>query len=348
MTKQVRALGLLSGGLDSILACRVLMEQGIHVEAVNYYTGFCVQTHTRALRNPEPGKEPARHDALKASEILGIELHIVDIAEEYVEIVTNPKYGYGKNLNPCLDCKIFMVEKAWQMAQEMGFDFIFTGEVVGQRPMSQRSDTMPKVAREGGATGWLLRPLCAHILPETEPEKQGLVDRERLFGFNGRTRKPQMALAAELGIEEYPSPAGGCCFLTDESYSRKLQDLWDHRQSKQYTMDDIMLLKVGRHIRPNDRFKIIIGRDQTENGFLRGMRQGRHAIRAVGIPGPLALVEGEPTDDDLALALRMVGRFGKGKNSDSLTMEIRSPTGALSEITTTPLPPQEIDDAWYV
>ncbi|MBF0588739.1 MAG: tRNA (5-methylaminomethyl-2-thiouridylate)-methyltransferase [Magnetococcales bacterium] len=344
---QVKALGLLSGGLDSMLATRLLQRQGIHVECVNFYTGFCVQTHTRAMRNPKTGQEPARHDALHAAELLGIKLHMVDIAEEYVRIVTDPKYGYGKNLNPCLDCKIFMVQKAWEMKEELGFDFLFTGEVVGQRPMSQRKDTMPKVSREGGAHGWLLRPLCAQILPETEPEKQGLVDRSQLMGFSGRNRKPQMALAAELGVTDYPSPAGGCCFLTDENYARRLQDLWDARQTKAYTMDDIILLKAGRHIRPNPDFKVIVGRDETENRFLRGFRKGRAALHSMRMPGPLTLAEGVMSEENLELACRITARFGKGKDLDSVPVHIDM-DGKEEIREVKPLKGSEIPQDWHI
>ncbi|MGN7614374.1 tRNA (5-methylaminomethyl-2-thiouridylate)-methyltransferase [Magnetococcales bacterium HHB-1] len=345
---KVRALGLLSGGLDSMLSVRLLQKQGIEVECVNFYTGFCIQTHTRALRNPKPGKEPARHDALHAAEILGIPLHIEDISEDYVRIVTNPRYGYGKNLNPCLDCKIFMVQKAWEMKEKQGFDFLFTGEVVGQRPMSQRRDTMPKVPREAGAEGWLLRPLCALRLPETEPEKRGLVDRTQLKDFTGRSRKPQMALAAELNLTDYPSPAGGCCFLTDESYANKLKDLWHHRGSKIYSMEDIMLLKAGRHLRPKPHMKLIVGRDQTENQFLRGFRAGRVALHNHKIPGPLVLLEGENlSEEDIHLACRLTARFGKGKNRPEVDIVITK-KGEEEHIKVPPLPANQIPQTWYV
>ncbi|MBF0622508.1 MAG: tRNA (5-methylaminomethyl-2-thiouridylate)-methyltransferase [Magnetococcales bacterium] len=343
----IRALGLLSGGLDSILATRLLMEQGIEVECVNFYTGFCVQGHTSAIRNQKPGKEPPRHDALYAAQQLGIKLHIEDISEDYVRIVTNPKYGYGKNLNPCLDCKVFMVQKAWEMKQKMGFDFLFTGEVVGERPMSQRKDTMPLIEREADVKGWLLRPLCAHVLPETEPEKQGMVDRSKLHGITGRSRKPQFALAEQLGIKEYPTPAGGCCFLTDENYARRLQDLWTQRGTKVYSMEDILLLKAGRQLRPLPDVKVIVGRDQSENNFLQGFRQGRIAVRAKDLPGPLALVEGELDEAAVHLVCRLVARFGKGKNSPEVTMEVEK-SGTIEAFTVAPLPPEELPESWYI
>ncbi|MBF0164878.1 MAG: tRNA (5-methylaminomethyl-2-thiouridylate)-methyltransferase [Magnetococcales bacterium] len=343
----LRALGLLSGGLDSTLAARLLMDQGIEVECVNFHTGFCIQSHTGALRNPKPGAAPPRHDALHAAGNLGIRLHLVDIAEDYVRIVTDPKHGYGKNLNPCLDCKIFMVQKAFEMMQSMGFHFLFTGEVLGQRPMSQRRDTFPVIDRESGAAGWLLRPLTALRMPLTEPEKRGWVDRSRLMGFSGRNRKPQMALAKQLGIADYPSPAGGCCFLTDENYARKLRDLWAYRGERAYAMEDILLLKAGRHLRPAPHYKLVIGRDDSENHFLSGFVAGRILIKARDIPGPLTLVEGTPGAEDLILACRLAARFGKGRELPEVAMVVES-QGVQEIHQVPPLPAHEIDEAWYV
>ncbi|MFT7546883.1 MAG: tRNA-specific 2-thiouridylase, partial [Candidatus Azotimanducaceae bacterium] len=215
-----KAVSLISGGLDSMLATKIIQDQGIHVEGINFYTGFCVEGHTHAIRKKDKEKEK-RNNALWVAEQLGIKLHIIDVIDEYKDVLLNPKHGYGQNLNPCLDCKIFMVNKAqaWAWMEENQFDFIITGEVIGQRPKSQRKATMPIIARESGADDRLLRPLCAKNLPQTLPEREGWVNREKLMGFHGRNRKPQMALAAELGFTEYSQPAGGCCFLTDKSYS---------------------------------------------------------------------------------------------------------------------------------
>lgn len=344
---QRKAVALVSGGLDSMLAVKAIQEQGIHVEGINFYTGFCVEGHTHAIRRKDQAR-PKRNNALWVAETLGIPLHIVDIVEEYKAIVINPKHGYGANLNPCLDCKVFMVQKALEWMREHGFDFIITGEVVGQRPKSQRADTMPVVARESGAEDLLLRPLCARNLPPTLPEREGWVDRERLFAFSGRTRKPQMALAERYGLEDYASPAGGCCFLTDEAYARKLADLWQARGERRYEIDDIMLLKVGRHIRPAPHYKLIVGREEGENRFLEGYRKRYCAIRTLSHPGPLVLVDGEPTDADLELAARIAARYSKGRTAPEVELEVTRPGGEPHAVTVEPLPPHEIPEAWHL
>ncbi len=241
-----KAIVLLSGGLDSLLAARLMLDQGIHVEGINFFTGFCVEGHTHAVRRDRKDRL-VRNNALHSAEQLGIRLHIVDVIDDYKDVVLNPRHGYGAHLNPCLDCKTFMIGRARSWIEEHGFDFIVTGEVLGQRPMSQRRDTFPVVARESGALDRLLRPLSAKLLPPTLPEREGWVDRERLLGLSGRNRKPQIALARAYGFE-YAQPAGGCCFLTDENYAHKLRDLWVSRGERRYDFDDIMLLKIGRHL----------------------------------------------------------------------------------------------------
>jgi len=347
MTQQRKAVALISGGLDSLLAARVMLEQGIHVEGINFFTGFCVEGHTHAIRKKDKAK-PKRNNALWSAERLGIKLHIIDIVEEYKDVLLNPKHGYGANMNPCLDCKIFMVHKALEWAEKHGFDFIITGEVIGQRPMSQRKDTMPVVARESGAEDRLLRPLCAKNLPPTLPEREGWVDRDKLYDFSGRNRKPQMALAKQFGFEDYASPAGGCCFLTDEAYSRKLVDLWQARGNREYEMDDIMLLKVGRHIRPAPHYKLIVSREEGENNFLSGYRKQYIHLVTTSHPGPLVLVDGEPSDADLELAARIAARYGKGRTAEKVTVEVHTPGGEVRTLEVAPLPPHEMKEEWMV
>jgi len=342
-----KAVALISGGLDSLLAARLLLDQGIHVEGINFYTGFCVEGHTQAIRRQEHA-HPRRNNALWAAEQLGIKLHIIEVVEDYKQVVINPKHGYGANLNPCLDCKGFMVGKARAWMEAHQFDFIITGEVLGQRPMSQRRDTMPVIARESGAFDRLLRPLCAKLLAPTLPEREGWVDRARLKDFNGRSRKPQMALAAEYGFVDYAQPAGGCCFLTNQQYSNKLSDLWAARGTKQYELEDVILLKVGRHLRPRPHFKLIVGRDEGENNFLSGFRKRYIHLEATSHVGPLVLLEGAPAADDLELAARLTARFGKGREAEQVSVAVTDAGGQTHTLHVAPLRAAEIPESWYL
>jgi tRNA-uridine 2-sulfurtransferase len=342
-----KAVALISGGLDSMLATRVILEQGIHVEGINFYTGFCVEGHTHAIRREHQNK-PKRNNALWVAEQLGIKLHIIEVIEEYKKVVINPKHGYGAHLNPCLDCKGFMVGKAREWMEQNGFDFIITGEVIGQRPMSQRRDTLPVVARESGAFERLLRPLCAKLLAPTLPEREGWVDRDKLLDFNGRSRKPQMALAQRYGFSDYAQPAGGCCFLTNEQYSHKLADMWAARGQKDYELEDILLLKVGRHLRPRPHFKLIVARDDGENNFLLGFRKRYVHLHAVSHAGPLALIDGPVDENDLELAARLTARFGKGRETERVTVEITDIDGRRHNREVTPLTAAEIPPSWYL
>ena len=347
MPIQAKAVALISGGLDSLLAARVVMEQGVHVEGINFFTGFCVEGHTHAIRKKDR-KRPKRNNALWSAEQLGIKLHIVDIIEEYKDVVINPKHGYGSNLNPCLDCKIFMVNKAREWIDANGFDFIITGEVIGQRPMSQRKDTMPVIARDSGAGERLVRPLCARNLPPTLPEIEGWLERDRLYAFNGRSRKPQMALAKQFGFEDYAQPAGGCCFLTDKQYAVKLTDLWSTRGKREYDLDDIMLLKVGRHLRPRPNFKIIVGREEGENRFLEGYRKRFVHMIPTSHTGPLVLLDGEISADDIELAARLTARFSQGRDADRVTIEVSRKGRDTHSLEVVPLPTDEIPAGWYL
>ncbi|MGD8912485.1 MAG: tRNA (5-methylaminomethyl-2-thiouridylate)-methyltransferase [Candidatus Thiodiazotropha sp.] len=347
MSEQRKAAALISGGLDSLLAARVIQEQGIHVEGINFFTGFCVEGHTHAIRKRDQKKDK-RNNALWVAEQLGIKLHIIDIVEEYKQVLLNPKHGYGANLNPCLDCKIFMVHKAFEWIREKHFDFIITGEVIGQRPMSQRKETMPIVSDESGAHELLLRPLCAKNLPLTLPEKEGWVDRNRLYDFSGRSRKPQMALAARFGIEDYAQPAGGCCFLTDEQYAVKLKDLWSARGSKKYELDDIMLLKVGRHLRPSSRFKVIIAREEGEANFLQGYRKRYPHMNTVSHGGPLALIDGDIDEKDIELIARVVARYSQGRNADLVELSFTDLSGESRLLKVAPMPAHELPKEWLI
>ena len=347
MSQQRKAVALISGGLDSMLAAKIVMEQGVHVEGINFFTGFCVEGHTHAIRENDKAK-PKRNNALWVAEQLGIKLHIVDVVEAYKKVLINPRHGYGTHMNPCLDCKIFMVNKAKQWIVENDFDFIITGEVIGQRPMSQTKSKMPIVSKQSGADDLLLRPMCAKNLPATRPEIEGWVDREKLCDITGRSRKPQMALAEKFGIDDYSQPAGGCCFLTDKYYSARLVDLWKAQGSKDYELDDVMLLKVGRHIRPEKHFKLIIAREEGEGRFLEGYKKEFTSMHCLSHTGPLALIDGITSAEDLYLAASIVARYGQGRHAEQVDIKVRDKEGSERTLQVKPLTNEEIPKEWYV
>ncbi len=351
---QRKALALISGGLDSMLAAKLMQEQGIAVEGVNFYTGFCVEGHTHAIR-AAAATRPKRNNALWVAETLGIRLHIVDVSEDYKRIVLHPQHGYGAHLNPCLDCKIYMLgqaslflNRARQLANDAGMDFIVTGEVAGQRPKSQRRRYLPLVASESGVDDRVLRPLSAKLLDPTWPERQGWVDREQLYGFHGRSRQPQIALARRFGLTDWSQPSGGCCFLTDESYSRKLRDLWAARGKRDYQLDDILMLKVGRHLRPRPHFKLIIAREEGETHFLEGYRKEFTHLRPLQHKGALCLVDGDLQPQDYELAARIVARYSQGRDAETVDIGIFAGTDSLAQVQVRPFAQDEIRQEWYV
>ncbi|MGD8329677.1 MAG: thiamine biosynthesis protein [Acidobacteriota bacterium] len=324
MSEQIRALGLLSGGLDSTLAARVMQEQGIEVLGLHFSTGFCLADRHRILGNRSNPDRPYRNEALRAGADLQVPIEIIDIKDEYLpKVVLNPKHGYGSGMNPCIDCRIFMLQKTKAIMEERGFHFVFTGEVLGQRPMSQRRPPLNDVEKESGLEGLLLRPLSAKLLPATLPEQHGWVDRERLYDISGRSRKRQMELAEELGIIDYPQPAGGCCFLPDENYARKLKDFLAHHGTD-VSPDDMMLLKVGRHFRLSGAVKAVVGRDEGENAYLNRFVEGRTEVWVDEYPSPLTLLEGAITAADLETACRITARYSDGRNMPAVPVRWRA------------------------
>ncbi|NPA58493.1 MAG: hypothetical protein GXN94_04270, partial [Aquificae bacterium] len=247
MGKKRKAVALYSGGLDSTLAIKLVQNQGIDVVALHFYTGFCITETKRRRGEKKPDGTPYMNPALKYAAKYGFKLEIVDISEEYFNIITNPKYGYGANINPCIDCRAFMYKKAKEIMEEIGADFIVSGEVLNQRPMSQHLKAMKTIEREAGVEGLVLKPLSAKLLPPTIPEIKGWVDREKLEGIAGRSRKRQLQLAKELGIDEFEQPAGGCCYLTDENFARKYLETLS--TENRITREDLYLLTIGRHFR---------------------------------------------------------------------------------------------------
>ncbi len=350
----MKALGLLSGGLDSTLALRLIHDQGIEVTALNFHTGFCFSDIRRATRRPIPQAEGnisretgGPSDALSAAAKLGIPIEVIDISKGYLEVLHHPQYGYGKNVNPCVDCRIHMFKRARELMEEIGAGFIFTGEVLGQRPKSQHLSALHLIANEAGLRERLLRPLSALLLPPTLPEREGWVDRAKLMGFHGRTRKPQMALAAELGIAGYPQPAGGCCFLTDPQYGRKVRDMWEHSVKDEMEWEDYLLLKVGRHVRIAQTAKVVVGRDEGENLFLEQFQGDRIRLEVEDFPSPVALFIGEASDDLLLRAARVVGRYSDGRDK-GVELSVTLQNGkSESKLLVMPYSPEEVQ-GWVI
>ena len=292
-SKKARGLSLLSGGLDSQLAVCILREAGAEVEGVCFETPFFSSDAAR-----------------KAAAALNIKLHVVDFTDDEVALVENPPHGFGGAMNPCIDCHARMIARAGELMQALGYDFVATGEVLNQRPMSQNRQSLGVVEKCSGLKGRLVRPLCAQLLEPTVPETEGILDRSRLLGLSGRRREPQMELAKKFGLVDYPSPAGGCK-LTEEGYGRKLKDLLEHEGLR--TRRLVELLAVGRHFRLPDGTGLIVGRDRNDNAVLKAESARGTLIASEGLPGPTALLVGGPKSDaDLARARQIVAAYTKG------------------------------------
>lgn len=303
-----RAIALLSGGLDSTLAVSLMLEQKIDVIALNFVTPFCTCT-----------KSGCQNQAKKMAHKFGIDIHIVSLKEEYIDIIKNPKYGYGRNMNPCIDCRIFMFSKTHEYMNEVGASFVFSGEVLGERPMSQRRETMQLIEREAGLSGKLLRPLCAQYLEPTIPEIEGIVDRNRLLAIQGRSRKPQILLAQERGINDYPCPAGGCR-LTDPHFAKRFRDALEHGED---SIDEISLLRYGRHFRLPNGVKVIVGRDEIENNRLKTLSKDEDSVLEVAChPGPITLLRNSKAPRDIEVAAALCVSFSDYKGEEPVAVKV--------------------------
>ena len=299
-----KALGLLSGGLDSSLAAMCLKRQGIDVTAIAFVTPFF-------------GAGKAR----RAAEKIGIPLLVHDIGAMHLEMVKRPRYGYGKNMNPCIDCHAMMFRIAGGIMLEQGFDFLFSGEVLGQRPMSQNLSALRAVAKYSGHPELILRPLSARLLPATKMEEQGQVDREQLLDIQGRTRRRQELLAKEWGLVDYPASGGGC-LLTEKHFSDRLRDLFTHQPD--CAVSDVELLKIGRQFRLSARAKLALGRNQDDNTALVAAARAEDVIlRTPGLAGPVGVVSGLPEETDLQLAGTIVASYSKGKGSERVEVLLK-------------------------
>ena len=295
-----RALGLLSGGLDSALAAKLLLEQGLDVIGLHLESPTACRSDVHAL-----GRE------------LGIPLVTREKGEEYLRLLRHPRWGYGRNMNPCLDCRLFMFRLARPVLEEQGAQFLFTGEVVGQRPMSQTRERMALLDRQSGLQGLILRPLSARLLDETEPERQGLVDRSRLLAISGRSRTEQLALAERYGLRHVQSPGGGC-LLTDPRFSARLRDLFSDVPEERTTVDDLALLRLGRVFRLDAGLRIVLGRDRDENLQLARFESGeRWLVEPVDFAGPTALVCGPRDEASLDRAIELIARHSRAPSPEN-------------------------------
>jgi tRNA-specific 2-thiouridylase len=339
--KQIKAVGLLSGGLDSTLAARIILGQGVQVTALHFRTGFSYVERNRAVGRGLVGPS----DAKRAAAMLGVDLEVIDISDEYFPLVLHPRYGYGSGMNPCVDCRIFLLWKAKAWMEDNGYHFVFTGEVVGQRPKSQMRPTLNTVERESGLRGYLLRPLSARLLEPTVPEQRGWVDREKLYAISGRGRKEQIALAKQFGITDYPQPSGGCCYLIDQNYSRRLRDFLVHEGAEALTRERVQLLALARHLRLPSGRKVIVGRDERENDYLENCGVRGALLVTLDHPGPTTLVPGESASEEIELAAQITAGYSDGRHEPAVRVEVYCDTGkgrVVEVLTVEPMPRHEI------
>ena len=322
-SRKVRALGLCSGGLDSMLSALILRKQGIEVEWVSFETPFFSSANARL-----------------ASQTTGIPLTVQKITEPYIEMLKNSSVRYGKHMNPCMDCHALMFNLAGTIMEAKGFDFLFSGEVLGQRPLSQNMQSLRYVEKQSGFDGYILRPLSAKKLPETLLEKEGLVNRDLLLGISGRSRKPQIKLAKEFGIKNYPSPAGGC-LLTDKGYAARLKDLFDHQET--FSVAELQLLSHGRHLRLDKDTKIIVGRTQKDNENIIKYHDPKTdtVIKVKNYPGPIVLMPRSGKKEVMALAASICAGYSKAPGLTPVDAKAVTPQGA-EIITVLGIPPKDV------
>jgi tRNA-uridine 2-sulfurtransferase len=300
---------LYSGGLDSLIAGKLLLDQGVELLGLHFILPFAAPHH-----------DPETFDVSRMAEQIGLPLVHKRCGKEYLEMAAHPEHGYGKEMNPCIDCKIYFVREAAKYMKETGADFVATGEVVGQRPMSQLKNTMNHIHKESGLEGRLLRPLSAGILKPTIPEMEGVVDREKLLSLNGRGRKEQLRLATEMGIEKFTSPAGGCLF-TDGYIAKRIKDLFDHHES--YSSLDFYLLTVGRHFRISRNVKLIVSRREEETLVLDRYRDHADIFIGPRFTGPVGYVLGRAGKEEINLMASIVASYAK-KGTEEFYADILS------------------------
>ncbi|RMG60734.1 MAG: hypothetical protein D6713_02045 [Deltaproteobacteria bacterium] len=311
---------MFSGGLDSTLATKIVMNQGVEVVALHLTSPFCTC---------DRGSSGCKAASVMMAEQLGVRMVTVVKGKEYYRLIRNPKFGYGSAMNPCIDCRIFGLKKAKELMEAEGARFIVTGEVLGQRPMSQRRDAIRLIEREAGLEGLILRPLSAQHFPPTIPEKEGWVDREKLLSISGRSRKKQMELAEKFDLKNYPCPAGGC-LLTDKGFARRVKDLLDHKEDPD--TPDFNLLKIGRHLRLPTGEKLIVPRNEAENRRIEFLGRGRLVLaRPDGFPGPIVGIDDFNSRLPLEAVEMAFRRYSK-KKEGPVPLVLQFPDGETRQV----------------
>ncbi|MFQ5431808.1 MAG: hypothetical protein ACE5EN_04790 [Nitrospinota bacterium] len=311
--KEIKTLGLLSGGLDSTIAVKMMVKLGYDVTVLNFMSPFC-----NCTKKSDGCKSAAR----KVASELGLKIKALFMGDEYLQMLREPKYGVGKGMNPCVDCRIMMFRQAKEVMEKVGAAFIFTGEVVGQRPMSQVRNRLYQIEKESGLKGMIVRPLCAALMEPTIPEKEGLINRAEMLAISGRSRKPQMELGREIGISEENLCSSGGCLLTDTNFAPKVRDLLDYSESPD--VKDARMLRVGRHFRLSDNCKVVVGRDKMENEKLERLaKEGSTLIRVKEFAGPRVVVIGESANGLSLMAGQIAARYSDAPNEMSVEVEMQ-------------------------
>jgi len=316
----MRAVSLFSGGLDSMIAIKLMRDQGIEVTALHIKIGFA-------------GTKDVTEQMRSRAQMAGADFRIVDVREEYIQkILFSPVYGYGKNFNPCIDCHGYMFTIAKAMMEELGASFLVTGEVVGQRPMSQRSDALKQVSKLANDKDekLILRPLSAKLMEPTTPELEGWVDREKLLDISGRSRERQLALTQQYGWEDFESPGGGC-LLTEPIYSQKIAEFIEHEE---FAVEDIDLLKYGRHFRLPDGAKLVVGRNQEDNESMQNLSNPDYTPITLPIGGPYSLLHRDATPSDRNLAAQIAITYARSSPDELYSVSIGDTEESVSPFAT--------------
>ncbi len=329
--RKKKAIMLLSGGLDSRLAMKMMLNQGVDLHALNHLTCFCTCTR----------RSSCKHEAVKAADELGVPITVRNVTEEFLKIIENPPHGYGSGVNPCIDCRILLFENAACLMEELDASFIVTGEVLGERPMSQRLEAMKLTERRACVEGLVVRPLSAKMLEPSIPEQRGWVDRNALCSITGRRRQPQFELAEDLGVQDYPCPAGGCR-LTDPNFARRMRDLMSDGG---LSLSQVKLLKFGRHFRLKPQVKAVVGRNQMENQALVSHTEPDDVIVEVsGFPGPYTLVRGKSGKEEVRTAAAITVRYSKADNLDKVRVNVKRSNAVMEkQLTVAPAGPELIE-----